>query len=194
MEGEFKVVTVGESGVGKTTLITRFYNDIFLSDPNSTIGSALIKCDVAVGDECVTLSVWDTAGQEKFHSLLPLYLRNAYAVILVYDAGITNMDNQVFQLYDSIKNDLSPGTNIYVCGNKVDLVDPGYSNQSIEEWCITNGHKFFTTSAKTGLNVNRLFYQIASDCINKGVNQTETKNTDIVTDIIGAKPHKGACC
>ena len=83
---EYKVVMVGDSGVGKTSLVEKFYSGGFNEAQHTTVGAAYVKCLVSLNDKTsVTLNLWDTAGQERFQSLIPLYLRNALGLIFVFD-------------------------------------------------------------------------------------------------------------
>ncbi|KAJ1671876.1 Vacuolar protein sorting-associated protein 21, partial [Spiromyces aspiralis] len=80
-----KLVLLGEAAVGKSSLVLRFVNDEFEENKQPTIGAAFLKRKINVGDVCVKFDIWDTAGQERFHSLAPMYYRNAQAAIVVYD-------------------------------------------------------------------------------------------------------------
>ena len=84
------MVTLGEGGVGKTSLIMRFVYDVFSGVQQTTIGSSFVERDVYVGDSAYKLRLWDTAGQERFDALTGFYARGARAIIICYD--VTDRD------------------------------------------------------------------------------------------------------
>ena len=86
-----KVVIIGESGVGKSSLLVRHVNNEFEESHNVTIGGAFVQLLVEIGDDKITLDIWDTAGQEKYRSLMSLYFRQALAAVVAYD--ISNADS-----------------------------------------------------------------------------------------------------
>ena len=192
MNKEFKVVTVGESGAGKTTIINRFSSGDFSQDEKPTIGSGTTVAHVDVDGKSVKLNVWDTAGQEKFNSLLPLYFRNSHAVILVFD--ITQKIDDVKSFYARIENDIPNNALLYLVGNKSDLLNDDFDIIPYEEWAHKTGMIFFRTSAKTGDNINRLFARIACDCSNQDYQNVH--ESDYTKEIIGdetPKPEKKCC-
>ena len=87
---QFKLVLLGDSAVGKSSLVLRFVRGQFFEYQESTIGAAFLTQTVALNDTTVKFEIWDTAGQERYHSLAPMYYRGAAAAIVVYD--ITNRD------------------------------------------------------------------------------------------------------
>jgi len=118
---QFKLVLLGESAVGKSSLVLRFVKGQFLDFQESTIGAAFLTQTVCLNDTTVKFEIWDTAGQERYHSLAPMYYRGAQAAIVVYD--ITNADS-----FDRAKNWVkelqrqgNPNIVISLAANKVDL-------------------------------------------------------------------------
>ena len=81
----FKVCIIGESGAGKTSLLNRYITGMFTDDYKPTISASFMAAHEIVGDHTITLNIWDTAGQEKFQSMMPLYMRNVDCVLLVFD-------------------------------------------------------------------------------------------------------------
>ncbi|KAH8377860.1 hypothetical protein KR093_007504 [Drosophila rubida] len=159
---QFKLVLLGESAVGKSSLVLRFVKGQFHEYQESTIGAAFLTQTICIEDTVVKFEIWDTAGQERYHSLAPMYYRGAQAAIVVYD--IQNQDS--FQRAKSWVKELhkqaSPNIVIALAGNKADLsnirvVEFDEAKQYAEE----NGLLFMETSAKTGMNVNDIFLAIA---------------------------------
>ena len=85
ISSKFKLVSLGESGVGKSSLVLQFVKGQFHEIPMPTIGAAFLTKTVCLEEETVTFEIWDTAGQERFNSILPMYYRGAHAAIVVYD-------------------------------------------------------------------------------------------------------------
>merc|ERR1712166_1489947 len=118
---QFKLVLLGDSAVGKSSLVLRFVRGQFFEYQESTIGAAFLTQNVSLNDYTVKFEIWDTAGQERYHSLAPMYYRGAAAAVVVYD--ITNADS--FQRAKSWVKELqrqgSPNIVIALAGNKYDL-------------------------------------------------------------------------
>merc|ERR1711998_710838 len=159
---QFRLVLLGDSAVGKSSLVLRFVRGQFFEYQESTIGAAFLTQTVALNDTTVKFEIWDTAGQERYHSLAPMYYRGAAAAIVVYD--ITNRDT--FQRAKAWVKELqrqgNPNIVIALAGNKSDLnskrkVEP----DEAESYANDNGIFFIETSAKTATNVNELFVAIA---------------------------------
>jgi len=159
---QFKLVLLGESAVGKSSLVLRFVKGQFLDFQESTIGAAFLTQTVCLSDTTVKFEIWDTAGQERYHSLAPMYYRGAQAAIVVYD--ITSMDS--FERAKSWVKELQRqgSTNIVIAlaGNKSDLAAKrAVESSDAQAYATENSILFMETSAKTAQNVNELFTDIA---------------------------------
>lgn len=184
----YKIVTIGDMGVGKTSLINNIIGDEFNPDVLSTIGASYVQCSFVIEDTTVTLNLWDTAGQERFQSLIPLYMRNADACVYVIDVKRDNNLDMLDSLYNSVINGPDQPRYNILCANKMDLVDDSFSTEEYEIWAKEKKMDFLTTSAKTGLNVDVLFKVIA-----KNVNTSVRKLDDMVS-IEANVPKKKGCC
>jgi len=159
---QFKMVLLGESAVGKSSLVLRFVKGQFHEYQESTIGAAFLTQTVSVDDTTVKLELWDTAGQERYHSLAPMYYRGAQAAIVVYD--ITNADtfSRAKVWVKELQRQAAPNIVIALAGNKADLA----AKRQVEvvdaqTYAEENGLIFMETSAKTAMNVNDIFMAIA---------------------------------
>eukprot|EP01105_Mastigella_eilhardi_P022562 TRINITY_DN5563_c0_g1_i1.p1 TRINITY_DN5563_c0_g1~~TRINITY_DN5563_c0_g1_i1.p1 ORF type:complete len:221 (-),score=70.50 TRINITY_DN5563_c0_g1_i1:69-704(-) len=159
---QFKLVLLGESAVGKSSLVLQFVKGQFLDFQESTIGAAFLTQTVCLNDTTVKFEIWDTAGQERYHSLAPMYYRGAQSAIVVYD--ITNMES--FEKAKSWVQELqrmgSPNIVIALAGNKLDLGNRRKVDAAVAQaYADENGILFMETSAKTNTNVNEMFAAIA---------------------------------
>ncbi|XP_027365804.1 ras-related protein Rab7 isoform X1 [Abrus precatorius] len=173
-----KVIVLGDSGVGKTSLMNQYVYRKFSQQYKATIGADFVTKEIQVDDKLVTLQIWDTAGQERFHSLGAAFYRGADCCVLVYDVNIhktfDTLNNwhdeflkQVFFILVFEQGDMNdPEAFPFVLlGNKVD-VDGGNSRRVTEkkarEWCASRGNiPYFETSAKEGYNVEEAFLRVA---------------------------------
>jgi len=159
---QFKMVLLGESAVGKSSLVLRFVKGQFHEYQESTIGAAFLTQTVCVDDTTVKLELWDTAGQERYHSLAPMYYRGAQAAIVVYD--ITNADtfSRAKVWVKELQRQAAPNIVIALAGNKADLAQKRQIEiQDAQTYAEENGLIFMETSAKTAMNVNDIFMAIA---------------------------------
>ncbi|CAF0845172.1 unnamed protein product [Adineta ricciae] len=159
---QFKMVLLGESAVGKSSLVLRFVKGQFHEYQESTIGAAFLTQTVSVDDTTVKLELWDTAGQERYHSLAPMYYRGAQAAIVVYD--ITNADtfSRAKVWVKELQRQAAPNIVIALAGNKADLAPKRQVEvNEAQAYADENGLIFMETSAKTAINVNDIFMAIA---------------------------------
>ncbi|CAD7667120.1 unnamed protein product [Nyctereutes procyonoides] len=118
---QFKLVLLGESAVGKSSLVLRFVKGQFHEYQESTIGAAFLTQTVCLDDTTVKFEIWDTAGQERYHSLAPMYYRGAQAAIVVYDITNTDTFARAKNWVKELQRQASPNIVIALAGNKADL-------------------------------------------------------------------------
>ena len=114
----FKLVVVGDSGIGKSQLLSRFTNDEFDLDSKSTIGVEFSTRQIEHDGKTIEAQVWDTAGQERYHSLAPMYYRGAAAAILVYDMTKKSSFEKLQKWVDELKERGPDGIVLCVAANK----------------------------------------------------------------------------
>ena len=184
----YKVVFVGDSGVGKTSLIQRINTSKFEGNFDSTIGASAIQKEVETSIGVIKLNIWDTAGKEKYKSLISTYARNACAAILCFDLS----SNESFLSLDEWINELQNICDINCCffvvGNKSDL-DQHVPISTVNKWCEERKYKFFITSAKTGIGIPEFIKEVAEDVI-VAKEQTSEKNSPIPQP----EESKSTCC
>ena len=160
----FKVVLVGESGVGKTSIITQFIDQTFQEDQQSTTGGTFsTKSVICDNTKILKFEIWDTAGQERYRALTKMFYKDANAAVLVYD--ITRKDSfEELQNYwaQQIKECSPPNIILAVAANKSDLIDKEVVKEE-ESRAFANelGAIYVSTTATTVETINDLFIQIA---------------------------------
>lgn len=168
---ECKVVFLGDSAVGKSSISQRFCKNIFTGEHEVTIGGAYIQQKVQLKNgSSLKLHLWDTGGEERFRAMAPLYYRDANAAVLVYD--VSNK-----QSFDSIKywlNELDSkvkqdGLVLALAGNKSDLPESKRQVNTLNAKSFAENNKmiFTETSAKTGEGVNALFQMLSEEIAKK---------------------------
>jgi Ras-related protein Rab-5C len=157
-----KLVLLGDMGTGKSSLVLRFVKGQFFEYQESTIGAAFLTQTVSVNDTTVKFEIWDTAGQERYHSLAPMYYRGAAAAIVVYDLTSVESFNRAKSWVRELQRQGNPSLVMALAGNKSDKAEERkVSTEEAQAYSDENGLFFMETSAKTAVNVNELFYEIA---------------------------------
>ena len=160
----YKVVLLGESGVGKTCIIEQFISGKYDDNTIATLTAQFYRKTFEFpGDKNITLDIWDTAGQEKFRALTRIFYKNAKAVILVYDITYNHSFNEIKHYwYEQIKQHCASDVIIAIAENKCDLYEKrDISEEEGEEFAKSIGAFFASTSAKNDSGITNLFENIA---------------------------------
>ncbi|EST05991.1 Small GTPase superfamily [Kalmanozyma brasiliensis GHG001] len=161
---QFKLVLLGESAVGKSSLVLRFVKDQFDDYRESTIGAAFLTQTVSLDAQTtVKFEIWDTAGQERYKSLAPMYYRNANCAVVVYDITQPSSLDKAKAWIRELQRQADPNIIIALAGNKADLASTrrAISTEEAEKYAQEEGLLFLETSAKDSSNVSELFTMIA---------------------------------
>ncbi|XP_021735564.1 ras-related protein RABG3d [Chenopodium quinoa] len=195
-----KVIILGDSGVGKTSLMNQFVNHKFSNQYKATIGADFLTKEVQIDDRLFTLQIWDTAGQERFQSLGVAFYRGADCCVLVYDVNVTKSFDDLNRWREDFLLQASPhdpdNFPFVVLGNKID-VDGGnsrvVSSKKAKAWCASKGNiPYFETSAKDGTNVEAAFQCIAKNAI-KNEPEEDTYLPDTI-DMSGGQQQRSSGC
>nr|AGH70136.1 ras-related protein Rab-7 [Placozoa sp. H4] len=165
-----KVIILGDSGVGKTSLMNQYVNKKFSNQYKATIGADFLTKEVMVDDRLVTMQIWDTAGQERFQSLGVAFYRGADCCVLVFDVTVANSFKSLDGWRDEFLIQASPRDSenfpFVVLGNKVDLENRSVTMKRAQNWCASkNNIPYFETSAKEAINVEQAFQTIAKNAL-----------------------------
>jgi small GTP-binding protein len=156
----FKVCICGQQGVGKTALVNRRTSGAFHADYRPTIAGAFAAVTETYDDKTVVLNVWDTAGQEKYQNMMPLYFRNSACVVVVLDISNAISWDFVKRWIATELPAINPRPIVIVCANKTDL--PAAQDMTeIDDWAKELGYPVFHTSALTGADVAVLVHEMA---------------------------------
>jgi small GTP-binding protein len=155
-----KVVFLGSSGVGKTSLVCRFIRNDFDKDYSPTVGIDFFTKPVQVRGQTVNLQIWDTAGQERFRSLIPSYIRESSIAIIVYDVSVPGSFDEAKGWHKTAREERGNDVVCILVGNKTDL-ESRINSDDIASFAKQNGIQTIETSAKTGQNVSTLFKRIS---------------------------------
>ncbi|KAF3441933.1 hypothetical protein FNV43_RR15848 [Rhamnella rubrinervis] len=195
-----KVIILGDSGVGKTSLMNQYVNRKFSNQYKATIGADFLTKEVQFEDRLFTLQIWDTAGQERFQSLGVAFYRGADCCVLVYDVNVMKSFENLNNWREEFLIQASPSDPenfpFVVLGNKID-VDGGnsrvVSEKKAKAWCASKGNiPYFETSAKEGFNVEAAFQCIAANAL-KNEPEEESYLPDTI-DVAGGQQQRSSGC
>uniref|UniRef100_A0A9J8DCV6 small monomeric GTPase n=1 Tax=Cyprinus carpio carpio TaxID=630221 RepID=A0A9J8DCV6_CYPCA len=190
-----KTILVGDSGVGKTSLLVQFDQGKFISGSfSATVGIGFTNKVVTVDNMKVKLQIWDTAGQERFRSVTHAYYRDAQALLLLYDitrkSSFDNIRAWLTEISEYAKKDVV----IMLLGNKSDMAaERVITHEEGEKLAKEYGVPFMETSAKTGVNVELAFQAIARELKHRNIQQPHEPKFKI-HDYIESQKQKSNCC
>jgi len=199
----FKVVLLGEGSVGKTSLLLRYVRNEFNEEHITTIQASFLSKKLTVDDTRVNLAIWDTAGQEKFHALGPIYYRDANGALLVYDITDRDSFDRVQNWVKELRKMLGDNIVLVIAGNKADLERRRVVTlEEAEEYAASVGAKHLSTSAKQNKGVAELFLHMTKELLKadkaqggsaQGVPKSDG-STLLISDTSDDSGKKGGCC
>ena len=182
----FKMIVIGDAGVGKSCLTNRAAKDKFISNYSPTIGFEFLSFSTNIDNKIVKLQIWDTCGQEVYRSLITNFYRNASLAMMVYSIDSKESFLHINQWLKEVRIQSNPDVKIILIGNKADLenereVDYDVAQKFKEENQILY---FEETSAKTGLNSKKVFEEAAKILYDETKNyKSNSKNNELISDI-----------
>ena len=198
----FKLLLIGESGVGKTCVLFRFSDDAFNSSFISTIGIDFKIRTIELEDKKIKLQIWDTAGQERFRTITTAYYRGAMGIMIVYDITNPKSFENVKNWIKNIEENASDDVELMLLGNKCDMEDSrAVTREQGEKLALEYGIPFMETSAKANINVEEAFFQLAKN-IKKKMDDTvvptpvDVRGQTVLTKDARSKQsgREGGCC
>lgn len=169
----YKIILVGNSGVGKSNILNRLIGNSFDKDNYSTIGIDFQTKTFTIRGDPVKLQIWDTAGQEKYRSLIRSYYKLAAGIILVFDITKRETFNQMDYWMKEVENNVDPDKidkiEILIIGNKTDLKDRQVFPEDIQELNKKYKFEYIETSAQKNKNIEQAFKELTARVHGKGL-------------------------
>ena len=165
-----RLLIIGDSFVGKTSFLSYYSNGSFNLHYLATAGLELITKDEIIDNKTIRIDLWDTAGNEKFHSLTTGFFKNAEGIMVMFDVTTLTSFENVRNWTESIKTHLNLEANnipVIIIGNKIDLKEREIKTEDANKYCRELGFKYFETSAKTGENVDLTVKYLVKEVIKK---------------------------
>ena len=173
----FKILLIGDSGVGKSSIMTRYIDGHFSETFISTIGVDFKIRNVEVEGKNIKLQVWDCAGQERFRSITSSYYRGAHGVLLVYDITDRSTFESLNHWYDEVDKLCNFSSEIFIIGNKSDMEDRKVNYEDGEKFAESLDCRFTETNEKEDQNVEKIVNQMAENLYQKELKKKELKDS-----------------
>ena len=159
----FKVIVIGDSGVGKSCLTNKATNNVFEDSYNATVGFEFFTFNIKMFNKIIKLQIWDTCGQELYRSLITNFYRNSSLAIIVYAINSKTSFESIEMWLKELRTHSNPDAKVFLIGNKVDLEkERVISKEEGEKFKENNKlNLFMEASAKSGLNAQNIFVQAA---------------------------------
>ncbi|VUZ49841.1 unnamed protein product [Hymenolepis diminuta] len=202
----FKLLLIGDSGVGKSCLLVRFADDTYYENFSSTIGVDFKIRTIDLDGHHIKLQIWDTAGQERFRTMTVAYYRGAHGIIVVYDVASEESFRNIEDIWlEEIKRHARPDVTRILVGNKSDLEEHRkVTYEQGAEFAKMHGMEFFETSAKNASNVEEAFFVLASKLLkffrqqrlSRMQEEGDQSNTIVIknTEPINTNPESSSSC
>ena len=190
----YKIITIGESGVGKTCILRRFAENKFLKNHLATIGIDYRTKVLNINNKNVKLKIWDTAGQERYHNITSNIFKGTDGILLVFDITDELSFQKIQDWIEQIKSNLPENEiGIVLLGNKCDVEQRAVTQEQGEELAEKLDIKYFETSALNGTGINEAFESLTKIIMEKKNNNTNDPQEKSIT-ITSKNLKKRKCC
>ncbi|OHT06622.1 Ras-related protein RHN1 [Tritrichomonas foetus] len=157
-----KVILIGDSAVGKSSLVCQLIDQSFDDSKEATVGAAYVSKSFSTQNGSLELHIWDTAGQERFRSIIPLYSRGCSAALVVFSVDSKDSFDHIPEWIEVLKDTCDKNCKIYIVANKIDLGETALVNEA-KKYSEECGFQFFISTAKEYSSVEKIFQQVAED-------------------------------
>ena len=189
----FKLLIIGESGVGKTCLLLRFTDDSFTANHLTTIGIDFKIKIINLENKLIKLQIWDTAGQERFRTITKTYYKGAHGIILTYDVTDANSFKNIRNWIKQIEANAQTNVCKVLVGNKCDKPDRTVTEEEWKKLAEDFGMILFETSAKTNKNVSEVFNYLTTEILKSNAGKTTSDNKKLSSEVNNKSGKKGCC-
>jgi len=191
----FKILTIGESGVGKTCILRRFVENKFLKSHLATIGIDFRTKVIHVYGKDIKLKIWDTAGQERYHNITSQIYKGADGIILVFDVNEEISFTKIKDWIEQIKSNVSQEEiSLILLGNKCDIEERAISKEQGQEMANSLNVNYYETSALNGTGINEAFEGLTKEIMKKKkVVDVDGRNISLSSQS-GQKKQAKSCC
>jgi small GTP-binding protein len=188
----FKLLFIGDAGVGKTSLFLRFADGTFTANHLTTIGLDFKIKKMNIEGKLIKLQIWDTAGQERFRTITKTYYKGAHGIILTYDVTDQNSFKNIRNWIKQIEANAQTTVKKVLVGNKCDKPDRVVTEEEGKKLADDYSMSFFETSAKTNQNVNEVFTYLTNEILKANAGKQEEGGKKLSKD--NSKGGKKGCC
>lgn len=186
----FKVIVLGDSSVGKTSILATLSGKPFDPNTKATIGGSFVESVLNTSLGQIKLQIWDTAGQEQYRCLVPIYARSATAAVIVFDISKPQTFDSADNWLEILNNNKTNECAIFAVTNKMDL-EPKLDSKLVEKWAFMNKAYFAQTSAKDFNSVQNLFIAVAERSYKTPIQVTAPSIKSL--DSTNTKKEKNCC-
>ena len=191
----FKIVLVGDSGVGKTNLLLRYLKNEFNTQTKATVGVEFGNTKVQIDNALIKAQIWDTAGQERYRSITSAYYKGAHGALIVYDITRKDSFDSVEKWLSDLKNNGEEKMVIMAIGNKCDMVNERQVNKDTAEAFAKNlGMQYHETSCKLNINITETINSMILECYKKVSGVQNVFQLNKGNEKEKEKEKEGGCC
>lgn len=200
---EYKIIIVGDTGTGKSSLIRKFTDGEYIDLYNTTVGVDFRTKNCKVNGENIQIHIWDTAGQERFRTITNSYYRTAEGIILVFDLSNRDTFAGLVSWFDDIRRFEKTLTPIILVGTKSDINKKEIKTKDVEEFITSNAAdlkiKYIETSSKCGINVDKVFECLIEEMVKQtNISRALAKTNEVIVikrvDSCQYCENKNKCC
>ena len=189
---------IGESKIGKTSIISRYCNNKFIGGAYlSTIGIDFQIKNLVINNKKIRLQIWDTAGQERYRNIAKNYFQSSDGFVIVYDISNLETFEKLDYWIEQIKTNSQENIKMILFGNKCDIIDDRQvQKEEGENYAINKNIKFFEVSAKDGTNINDAFEYLVKDILNSfsPIENLKKRKSKMLSAPIDLPKKKSSCC
>ena len=193
----FKLLLIGDLGVGKSSVILRYIEDYFSGTLMSSIGVDFKTKQIEINDRLIKMQIWDTAGHERFRSITTSYYKSAHAIIVLYDITDSNSFEHIKNWMADIDKFAKQGVLKLLIGNKIDLNENRkVTKEAGQALANKYGINFFEVSAKDNINIDELFIDVAKSLLERNenmINDDNNGNVVLNSNKVHSKKKKKCC-